>query len=102
MLDLIKSGLSSLPNNSSLKKEELFQTLRSSISEMLDREPDLLVSSLYRMDIPESKVRAVLAGQSDGDIASGLATLVIERQKAALESRDKFPQKSINDPEAAL
>jgi len=81
---------------------EIFEKLTASIAELLEKEPDLLLSSLYRMDVNENKILAILNTFQDKDIPTALAILVLERQKVSLQTRAKFPQKKISDPEASF
>jgi hypothetical protein len=76
-------------------ESEMILVLSKRISEMLDSETDLLFSTLYRLDIYESKINAVLF--SSEDTANGLARLVVERQKEKLKSRAEHKEKSGGD-----
>jgi|GEM_PF-2408247 len=76
-------------------EDEMILVLANRISEMLDHETDLLFSTLYRLDIYESKINAVL--NSSEDTAAGLARLVVERQKEKFKSRAEHQQKSTGD-----
>ena len=78
-----------------ISEDEMILVLANRISEMLDTETDLLFSTLYRLDIYESKINAVL--NSSEDTASGLARLVIERQQEKFKSRAEHQQKSNGD-----
>ena len=93
---LIKKGLA----NST--EEKLLEILTESIAEMLQKEPDLLLSSLYRMDVSEQRVEEVLDGLKGDNIAAGIAELVLERQKTSIETRANHPQPKIDDDEASL
>lgn len=70
-------------------EQEMIRVLAERISEMLDREPDLLFSTLYRLDVYESKINQVLQSPFE-DPATGLARLVIERQKEKLQTRRTY------------
>jgi len=74
---------------------EMILVLAKRISDMLDTETDLLFSTLYRLDIYESKINAVLF--SSEDTAIGLARLVVERQKQKFKSRAEHRAKSGDD-----
>jgi hypothetical protein len=74
---------------------EMIGLLSKRISEMLDSETDLLFSTLYRLDIYESKINAIL--NSPEDTATGLARLVIDRQKQKVKSRTEHKEKSGGD-----
>ena len=65
----------------------LHQALTDRIAQMLDHEMDLLFSTLYRLDVLEYKIKAVLSGSTGENIPSGLARLVIERQKEKMKTR---------------
>ncbi len=78
-----------------VSEAEMILVLSNRISEMLDTETDLLFSTLYRLDIYESKINAVLF--SSEDTATGLARLVIERQKQKYLSRAEHKAKSGDD-----
>ncbi len=84
------------------KEGEVLEILTASIAEMLEKEPDLLLSSMYRMDIDERKILQILNSHSENDIPTEFAKLVLERQRVALMTRAKFPQKKISDPEASF
>lgn len=84
------------------QSEEVIGILVASIAEMLEKEPDLLLSSMYRMDINEGKILQILQSHKEKDIPTALAELVLERQKVSLSTRAKYPQKKINDPEASF
>ncbi len=65
-----------------LGKNAIIELLSKRIAEMLQFETDLLFSTLYRLDVFESKITEVIQGRtSDFDIATGLARLVVERQE---------------------
>jgi ribosomal protein S15P/S13E len=84
-----------LKKTNTATEEEMIQVLAKRISEMLDHETDLLFSTLYRLDIYESKINAIL--NSNEDTSTGLARLVIERQKQKLKSRADYKEKSGGD-----
>ena len=71
-----------------ITEEQMVEMLAARISEMLDTEPELLFSTLYRLDVFESKINSVL--NSDIDTAIGLASLVIERQKEKLRTKEEY------------
>lgn len=83
------------------EESKLVEYLTAVLEEMLRREPDLLLSSLYRMDVSERDVHEVLEGKR-GRVERSLAELIIDRQRISLETRKKFPQPKIEDPEASF
>ena len=78
-----------------LDEATLHQALTNRISEMLELEVGLLFSTLYRLDVLEHKIKTVLSGSTGEDIPSGLARLVIERQREKLKTRKNAGQSPI-------
>ena len=71
-------------------EEEVIRHLTDRISEMLTRQPDLLFSTLYRLDISELKIKKVMSDPGAVSVERGLAVLVLERQKQRLQSKRKY------------
>ncbi len=80
-----------LADHEELTEEQVVEILAERISAMLDTQTDLLFSTLYRLDVFESKINAVL--NSDSDTAHGLAQLVIDRQKEKLRTKEEYRRK---------
>ena len=80
-----------LESKPELSEEDLLMILADRISQMLDSEAELLFSTLYRLDVYESKINQVIA--SDEDTALGLARLVIERQKQKIRTKQEYRDK---------
>ena len=75
----------SLENLKGPALEDLIHALAERVAYMLDKEPELLFSTLYRLDVLEEKINAVL--HSSDDPAHGLARLIVERQMEKLKTR---------------
>lgn len=88
MNDLIRKnfGLES----SRVTEEELRVWLENRIAHMLEHETDLLLSTLYRLDIDELKIREVLETGGSLSIAGGLAELVLERQRQRQATKQSY------------
>lgn len=69
--------------------EELIDALSVRIAYMLDHEAELLFSTLYRLDVLEPKINAVLQS-SEETPARGLARLIVERQQEKLKTRSQW------------
>ncbi len=69
--------------------EEVRRFVAEHVARLLDRNPELLMSILYRIDVAEEEVRSVLARARREDIPQQLADLIVERQleKAAMRRR---------------
>ena len=71
-------------------EEELRAWLIKRIAYMLDHETDLLMSTLYRLDVEESKILRVLELSDQSSIPAGLADLVLERQRLRQETKQNY------------
>ena len=71
-----------LPDQGNMQDEEaLVQILARRIDEMLERQPEQLMSLLYRLDVLERKILPVMRPDAIEPAHIGLARLVIDRQK---------------------
>lgn len=66
--------------------EALIHALAARVAYMLDKEPELLFSTLYRLDVLEHNINDVLHSGTEPP-AYGLARLIVERQKQKLKTR---------------
>ncbi|WP_456424999.1 hypothetical protein [Rhodocaloribacter sp.] len=73
--------------------------LTEKIAVLLDRNPGMLMSILYRIDVAERKVTAVLTTYSPEAIPPALADLVIERQLQKLRIRRHYREKAARERE---
>ncbi len=70
-----------LEGTSPASEEELLAILAVRIGEMLERQPEYLMSMLYRLDVLEPKINQALHPAAPEMPALGLARLVLERQQ---------------------
>ena len=68
-------------------EEALLALLSERIAEMLERQPEYLMSLLYRLDVLEKKIIPALAAGAPEPPHIGLARLVLERQKQRVETK---------------
>lgn len=68
-------------------EEELLQLLADRIAEMLEKQPEYLMSMLYRMDVLEKKIHPAMRPDAPEPANWGLARLVLERQKQRAETK---------------
>ncbi|MEO6759059.1 MAG: hypothetical protein ABIO24_06355 [Saprospiraceae bacterium] len=66
---------------------ELLTLLAARIDEMLERQPDYLLSMLYRLDVLEPKINQALHPASPEPPALALARLVLERQQQRIHTK---------------
>lgn len=88
-MDLIQSnfGLEAPLDN----EEKLRIWLENRISYMLEYETDLLLSTLYRLDIDEQKILLVLDQSIQRPVSEGLTELVMERQRQRHSTKQSYP-----------
>lgn len=69
--------------------EAIREILADKLRMLIDRDPERLIFLLYRLDVSENKVRALLAA-GNPDTAMDLARLIIERQLQKIKTRNQF------------
>lgn len=77
------------------KKESLKKTMAAYLNELLLHDFTALVQLLYRVDVSEKKLKAVLQDNKDKDAGDLLAGLLTERQQDKITARRNF--QSLND-----
>jgi hypothetical protein len=70
--------------------EDICSILTAYITELINNDFSQLISLLYRIDVPEKKLRQVLDATNGKDAASVIATMIIERQLEKIRSRERF------------
>ena len=77
-----------LPDADALSEPELLALLTAHVRRLLRDERDWLLSKLYRLDVRERDIGAVLA--AGGDAAEGLAGLILARHRERAASRERY------------
>lgn len=75
--------------------EQVLEVLTDRIGELLARQPDYLMSMLYRLDVSEQAVRSAL--NDDQHPAQALAQLVLQRQRQRLATKKKYKQEPLDE-----
>lgn len=89
--DFIKDDETSLiPNNDFERLEEFKKYLIEKLNDMLNNNFNLLVNTLYRIDISEQKLAELFGGRNRENIPERLADLIIERQIQKIQFRKKY------------
>lgn len=89
--DFVKDDDSSLiPNNDFEKLEEFKKYLIEKLKDMLDNNFNLLVNTLYRIDISEQKLSELFSGKNRENIPEKLAEMIIERQLQKIQFRKQY------------
>lgn len=71
-----------------LDETTLIRLIESRVSELLDAQPDLLWSYLYRLDVEEHKIE--LAMSKGPLMAHSLAILIVDRQKQRIKTKRAY------------
>ncbi len=89
--DFVREDDTSLiPNNDFEKLEEFKTYLIERLTDMLDNNFNLLVNTLYRIDISEQKLAELFGGKNRENIPEKLADLIIERQIQKIHFRKQY------------
>ncbi len=70
--------------------DALHQRVEEAVVEMLTKNPERLMSVLYRIDVGEEKVDAVMKNAPVGSIASQISTLIIDRMREKIVTRQRY------------
>ena len=76
-----------LPVTTTGETEQQYQSIVDHINVLLQKDFTQLVSLLYRLDVSEAKLRALLQQHPDTDAAILITDLVLERQAQKIRSR---------------
>lgn len=77
-------------NPDMLSEQDLYVAIRDRVEYFLEHNPELLMSYLYRLDVLEEKINAVLSPTSPVPPLEGLSRLILERQKERIATKKKF------------
>ncbi|TCJ13552.1 hypothetical protein EPD60_12195 [Flaviaesturariibacter flavus] len=82
------------------EEDARFYRLAALLNEAILHDFESVVRLLYRVDVPEKKVRAALA-ENNADAGTVLARLLLEREreKAASRARYRMPDEDIPEDE---
>ena len=67
--------------------------LTKRVNFLLDNDFNQLLNALYRIDISEENVKALLNPSVDGQIAQNIAKAIIEREKQKIITRSQFRER---------
>lgn len=89
--DFVKNDYSSLiPNNDFERLEEFRIYLTEKMKDLLDNNFNLLINTLYRIDISEKKLSGLFASKNKESIPERLAELIIDRQIQKINFRKRY------------
>ncbi len=88
-----KSGFTALLKKDGFETLNEFRDyLTQKLTTLMDENYDLLLTTLYRIDIDEEKLHRLFAGDNREFIPSALADLIIERQLQKVYFRHKYKE----------
>ena len=76
--------------------EDIKERLSEHINSLIQSNFQKLVSVLYRVDVSETKLKALLQENSGLDAGNIIADLIIERQLQKIKTRRQFSQRGNN------
>lgn len=77
-----------------VSEEAILEQLEQRVMYLIDKNPEAFFQLLYRLDVPEHKVTAVLYEQ---DAAMQIAKLIYQRQVQKIKSRELFRKENSID-----
>ena len=80
-----------------MTEEELFDLLANQVAYMIEYKLEVLLSLMYRLDIPEHKVHHALSPFATDPANIGIAKLVFERQKQRAYTKSFYKQPDLGD-----
>jgi hypothetical protein len=94
--DFVKSDfLSLIPNNDFERLEEFKKYLTDKMKDMLDKNYNLLINTLYRIDISEKKLSELFSSRNKDLIPEKLADLIIKRQIEKINFRRRYREENL-------
>jgi hypothetical protein len=79
-----------IPNNDFERIEEFREYLIAKLESLYEHNYELLINTLYRIDVNESKLSELFGGQNRDHIPERLADLIIERQLQKIRFRQQY------------
>lgn len=78
-------------------EQKWIKGIRERVEELLEKDPGLLFSHLYRLDVDEKIIRFILDTAGPEQLSESIALEIWKRQKARALSRKDNPQNLILD-----
>ncbi len=76
--------------------QKIHRQLAVYLNELVKTDFDKLVTYLYRIDVPEEKLKTLLHQNPQEDAGNIMASLIIERQLEKIKSREQFNTRDNN------
>lgn len=75
---------------------QIHSQLAAYINNLIQNDFDRLVSYLYRIDVNEQKLKALLQQNPGEDAGNIIAELIIERQQQKIKTREQYSRRNNN------
>lgn len=93
--EILESQLFEIKRLEEVNSDELLQAIKNRVEYLLELQPELLFSYLYRLDVDEYKVRFIIEGPQVSDKVEALSQLIFDRQMKRYKTKLELPQKPI-------
>lgn len=84
-----------LDQQDNISEDMFLKAIEDRVYDLMQRDMELLMSYLYRLDIKEADIKHALSLLSIHPPHEGLALLIAERQKQRIATKKAYPQKPI-------
>jgi len=78
-----------------VNSDQLLKAIQERVHHLLEFQPELLFSYLYRLDVEESKVRFIIEASQISNKVEALSKLIFDRQMMRYRTKKEIPQKPI-------
>ena len=95
MLDNFKDLISQ--SQGDLSEDDILESIRLRVAEMMDTDIELLLSYMYRLDVLEVDIQQAMKLNPAQNMPMVFAQLIWNRQKKRIETRKKYKQDPIED-----
>lgn len=97
--DLILPEFNESHDDSDAHERAWLEAVKTRVAELLDSDPGLLFSHLYRLDISEASLSSILRTEFPKDIPEAISREILMREKQKAASRKANPRNIILDEE---
>ena len=86
-----------LPKTEEFSEDELIRIISARVEYLLEHDKDLMMSFLYRLDIPNEKVQAALRITHEIPVHVSLGLLIYYRQLERVRTKLKYKQPDLGE-----
>lgn len=89
----IKNDIDIPVDDTTESRLELLVAIETRVSDLIENQPELLMSYLYRLDVSEAKVNEAMI--SNENVINKISTLILERQLQRVKTKQELKQDPI-------